>query len=152
VLPTLRREHGDILHLALDLRYSSSSPENSCVILSDAKIRDIPKETLWGEFLGTTAFPTVIVSQLRADSISIDQLLPSLFLVNGSATVIVNMLPVSRKAKKFWGEIFYTTLLSGKSTGSAYRQALLEMIRNREYAAPYMWAPFLLWGKQATPR
>jgi CHAT domain-containing protein len=152
LLTTLRREHGDVLHLALDLRYSTHSPENSCVILSDAKVRGIPKETLWGELQGTTPFPTVIVSHLRADSINIDQLLPSLFLVNGSSTVIVNALPLSRKAKKFFGEIFYTTLLAGKSTESAYRQALLEMIRNKEYASPYMWAPFLLWEKQASTR
>jgi CHAT domain-containing protein len=152
LLTTLRREHGDVLHLALDLRYSTHSPENSCVILSDVKVRGIPKETLLGEFLGTTVFPTVIISHLRADSINIDQLLPSLFLVNGSSTVIVNTLPMSRKAKKFFGEIFYTTLLAGKTTESAYRQALLEMIRNKEYAAPYMWAPFLLWGKQVSTR
>jgi hypothetical protein len=103
---------------------------------------------LWGNILTTNPFPTVIVSHLRSDSISLDKLLPALFLMNGSSAVMVNFRPASRKAKKYFGEILYTSMLAGKSSEVAYREALLEMIRNKEYAAPYMWAAFSLWGKE----
>ncbi|HCV42932.1 MAG TPA: hypothetical protein DGH68_05575, partial [Bacteroidetes bacterium] len=66
---------------------------------------------------------------------------------NGSSSVIVNNYPSSRKAKKMFGEIFYTTLLAGRTTEDAYRQALLDMIKNKEYAAVYVWSPFSLWGR-----
>jgi hypothetical protein len=59
----------------------------------------------------------------------------------------MNSLPASRKAKKYFGEIFYTTLLAGKPVESAYRQALIEMLRNKEFAGQNLWAPFSLWGK-----
>ncbi|HCV42933.1 MAG TPA: hypothetical protein DGH68_05580, partial [Bacteroidetes bacterium] len=59
---TLQREHGDLLHLALDLRYSARSPGNACVLLSDPKARDLTKEMRWGELLTTPAFPTTVIS------------------------------------------------------------------------------------------
>lgn len=145
-LPALRRENGDVLHLALDLRFSARSPENANVPLSDG-VTPTTREILWGDFLTTPAFQTVIVSNLRADSTSLDCLLPTIFLENGSSSVILNMYPTSRKAKKFFGEIFYTTLLAGKSSEEAYRQVMLEMIKNKDYASPSNWAPFLRWGK-----
>ena len=144
---TLQREHGDVLHLAVDMRYSTRSPENAYIILSDAKTRGIAKDALWGDLLKIAPFPAVVLSHLHADSISIDQLLPSLFLINGSSTVIANTLPASRKSKKFFGEIFYTALLAGNTAESAFRQAMLEMIKNKEYASPFVWGPFSLWGK-----
>jgi CHAT domain-containing protein len=146
-LATLQRERGDVLHLAVDLHFSGRAPGNANVVLSDGKTRSGTREALWEEIPTTTAFPTVVVSHLRADSIGIDRLLPALFLANGSSSVIVNMHPASRKAKKYFGEIFYTALLAGKSPESAYREALLEMIKNKEYATPHDWAPFSLWGK-----
>ena len=147
-IPSLRREHGDVLHLALDLRFSPDSPGNSITFLSDGISPGTTREILWSDFLSTPAFQTVIVSNLRADSTSLDTFLPAIFLVNGSSSVILNMQPASRKAKKFFGEIFYTTLLAGKSSGEGYRQAMLEMINNKDYASPYNWAPFLRWGKE----
>ncbi len=147
-LPTLRREHGDVLHLAVDLRFSAGAPGNANVLLSDGATPGTIREVLWGDFLATPAFQTVIVSNLRADSTQLDGLLPSIFLLNGSSSVILTMYPTSRKAKKLFGEIFYTTLLAGKSSEEGYRQAMLEMIKNKDYASPSNWAPFLRWGKE----
>lgn len=144
-LATWQREHGDVLQLALDLQYSARSPGNACALLSDSKTRGVVKERSWGDFLTTPPFPTTIISHLSADSVRLDPLLPSLFLINGSSTVIVNTFPATRKAKKFFGELFYTGLLGGMSAETAFRQAQVEMIRNRDYAAPYFWAPFTLW-------
>jgi hypothetical protein len=147
-LPSLRREHGDVLHLALDLRFSAEAPGNSITLLSDGVTPGTTRDVLWSDFLSTPAFQTVIVSNLRADSTHPDSFLPAIFLVNGSSSVILNMRPASRKAKKFFGEIFYTTLLAGKSSEEGYRQAMLEMIKNKDYASPFNWGPFLRWGME----
>jgi tetratricopeptide (TPR) repeat protein len=147
-LPTLMRESGHVLHMAADFRYSRMYPGNASVMLADPRIRDIAKEYSWGEFLGTSAFATVVLSHLKADTVAIDELLPSLFLMNGSSTVMANPLPASRKAKKVFGELFYTALLAGQSADEAYRQAILAMIRDKELTAPLGWVPFALWRVQ----
>ncbi|MEK9137558.1 MAG: CHAT domain-containing protein, partial [Bacteroidota bacterium] len=139
-LATLQREHADVLHLALDLHQQKGTPENAYVLLSDGKMPGTIKKILWGELFTIPPSPSVIVSHLHADRITADGLLPAVFLVNGSSSVIMNMLPVSRKAKKMFGELFYTALLAGKSTESALRQAQLEMIKSQDFNAPHMWA------------
>ena len=146
-LSTLQQEHGDLLHLALDLRFSTRSPGNASVLLSDGVMHETMRQLSWGEFLSTSPFPAVVISNLRADSAITDQLLPAIFLANGSSWVILNSHPISRKAKKFFGELFYTTLLTGKPVNVAYRQALLDMIRSKDYATADNWAPFALWGR-----
>jgi tetratricopeptide (TPR) repeat protein len=146
-LSTLQHERGDLLHLALDLRFSPTKPGNANVLLSDGIMRGTTRQISWGEFLSTAPFPAVVISNLHADSTSSSQLLPQIFLANGSSSVILNSLPISRKAKKYFGEMFYTTLLAGKPVNAAYRQALLEMIKSKDYSSPENWAPFGLWGK-----
>jgi CHAT domain-containing protein len=72
---------------------------------------------------------------------------PYLFLANGTQEIVFTSTVPSRKAKKFFGEIFYTTLLTGADVRAAYRKAQLEMIRTADYASPFTWAPFFLWGR-----
>ena len=144
---TWQREHGDVLHLALDFQYSPRSPGNATVILSDAKSRGVEKEKSWGDLLTTPPFPLTIISHLSADSVALDNLLPALFLINGSSTVVCNTAPASRKAKKFFGELFYTGLLAGKSVEAAFRDAQVGMIKDGEYEEPYWWAPFTMWDE-----
>jgi CHAT domain len=144
----LQREHGDLLHLALDLRFSEQNPGNATVLLSDGVMHETTRRVNWGELLSISPFPAIVVSNLNADSTTTDQLLPSIFLANGSSSILLNSLPISRRAKKFFGEMFYTTLLTGKPANIAYRQALIEMIRSKDYPSADNWAPFALWGKQ----
>ena len=65
--------------------------------------------------------------------------------MNGSADVIINSYVPLRKTKKYFNELFYTGVIAGKTVEEAYRNVLLEMIKDKEYAAPYTWAPFFLW-------
>jgi CHAT domain-containing protein len=67
--------------------------------------------------------------------------------MNGTSSVVLNAFAPSRKAKKQFGEQFYTAFLAGQPGQAAFRQAQLEMLRNPDYASPYLWGSLCLWGK-----
>jgi CHAT domain-containing protein len=145
-LSVLQKERANVLHLAAEFRFSDHEPRNSFLVLSDGKSYNTVTQVPLGDLFSTSPFSTTIVSNL-ADRSAFHPAQPLVFLVNGSSVIIVNAFPALRKAKKFFGEIFYTTLLAGNASDSAFRRAQLEMISNPEYASPHCWAPFFLWGK-----
>lgn len=146
-LATLQRERGDVLHLAARVDFDGQAPSSTGIILSDGKSFETYRQVLWGEMFSTHPFSTVLLSDLQRDRSTVDPREPHALLMNGSSTVILSVYPPARKTRKFFGELFYTALLSGSTPQAAYRTALTEMIKNPEYAPPHIWAPYLLWGK-----
>ncbi|MCZ6775500.1 MAG: CHAT domain-containing protein, partial [Ignavibacteria bacterium] len=146
-LGTLQKERGEVLHLAAEFQFDERRPGNSYVMLSDGKFINTTEEVQWGNLLSLPPFPTVIVSELQDQRSNILAAKPFMFLMNGSSSVILNAYPPLRKTKKFFGEIFYTSLLAGRTPQAAFRQSQLDMINNPEYSSPHHWAPFFLWGK-----
>ncbi|MBI4534979.1 MAG: CHAT domain-containing protein [Ignavibacteriae bacterium] len=145
-LTTLQTERGDVLHCAAAFHFNERAPANSYLVLSDEKSIDTRTELRWGELFSIPPFSTVIISNLAGES-AMHPAQPMIFLTNGSADVILTAYPPARKTKKFFGEVFYTTLLSGGSTQNAYREALLRMIKEPEYSSPHHWASLFHWGK-----
>lgn len=144
---TLLRARADVVHLALPFVPSNVTPANASAAFSDGKALDTWKPVPWERFALLPPFPTVIVSDLGAGGATVRPEFPLLLLANGTPTVVVQSYPPSRKTKKFFGEIFYTATLSGLAPRAAARQTQLEMLRTPEYAAPSIWAPFMVWGK-----
>ena len=146
-LSTLQKENEDLLHLALRIRFNDARPGNSCLVLSDGESAETMKRVPLGEMLSLPPVPAVVISDLDERRQGIRPAEPYLFMANGTQEVIFTSTVPSRKAKKFFGEIFYTALLAGSDVRGAYRKAQLEMIRTADYAAPFTWAPFFLWGR-----
>ena len=146
-LATLQKEQEDLLHLAVRFRFNDPRPGNSYVVLSDGESAETTRHVPLGELLSLPRIPAVVVSDLAPERLGVRPAEPYLFLANGTQEVVFTSTVPSRIAKKFFGEIFYTTLLTGADVRSAYRKAQLEMIRTGEYAAPFRWAPFFLWGR-----
>jgi CHAT domain-containing protein len=146
-LTSLQNEHGDVLHLAAEVRCNRIVPSSSSIVLSDGKSANTSKKVLFGELFSLPPFPTIILSDLGSQCTGVESSVPLILLMNGSSAVIMNAYPPVRKSKKFFGEIFYTALLSGATPQAAFRQTQLEMIKNPEYSSPYLWAPFALWGR-----
>jgi CHAT domain-containing protein len=146
-LATLQKESEDLLHLSLRIQFNDARPGNSFVLLSDGESSETMKRVPLGELLSLPPIPAVVVSDLNAQRLGIRPSEPYLFLANGTQEVVFTSMVPSRKAKKFFGEIFYTTLLSGADVRAAYRKAQLEMIRTADYASPFTWAPFFLWRR-----
>jgi len=146
-LATLRSERGDVMHLAAEVRYSDATPWTAGMILSDGKSLTSRTTVLLGECTAFPASPAVIVSNLSAGQASAHTVLAPLLLINGSRSVIMNAYTPSRKAKKVFGEVFYTSLLGGANAQDAFRKVQSEMIRNPEFSSPLVWGTFFLWGR-----
>jgi tetratricopeptide (TPR) repeat protein len=145
-LATLQREHADLLHIAAEFRWDNRDPANSSVILPDSRSPEMARSILQEELLGLPPFPVVVLSNLSPKYSSIHPAEPYLFLANGGRTVIMDGFPPERKTKKYFGEVFYTALLSGKLPCEAFHQAQLDMIRNPDYRSMHTWGAFFLWG------
>jgi CHAT domain-containing protein len=146
-LATLQKERGDVLHLAARFSFNEDRPGNSFLLLSDGKSADPARRVPLGDLLSLPPWPTVVVSDLDGQRLGIHPSEPYLFLANGTQQVIFNSRVPSRKTKKMFGELFYTSLLGGASVRAAYHQAQLDMIRNPAFAGPYQWGWFILWGR-----
>jgi CHAT domain-containing protein len=146
-LAALQKEHGDVLHLAAEFHFDGRIDQNSYFVLSDGKSLETTRRILLGDVCTLQPFSTTIVSDLGERRTGIHKIQPTMFLLNGSASVIVSPYPPLRKTKKYFGEIFYTSLLGGNTSQQAFRQTQIAMIKNPDYASPHVWAPFFLWGK-----
>jgi tetratricopeptide (TPR) repeat protein len=146
-LQALQKEEADVLHLSAPFTVGQRHPENSYLLLSDGKSFATSSEVPLGDLLSLPAFPTFVVSNLSAGGTAHHVCIPYLLLAGGSQTAIVSGYVPSRKAKKYFGELFYTSLLAGNSSTTAFRQVQAGMIKNPEYSSPYLWGVFFLWGK-----
>jgi tetratricopeptide (TPR) repeat protein len=146
-LQTLQEEKGDVLHLAIPFTVRQRHPGNSYLLLSDGKSFSTSTEVPLGDLFSLPAFPTLVVSNLSRGGTAHHVCIPYLLLAGGSRAVIVNGFIPSRKAKKYFGELFYTSLLAGNTSTTAFRQVQVGMIKNPEYSSPHLWGVFFLWGK-----
>lgn len=146
-LDALQHERADLLHIAVPLTVYAAQPGNSFLVLSDGKSATTTHEVLLGELLALPRYPSVVISNLTPGSTVLHAGVPYLFLAGGSsATVMTGYVPW-RTAKKYFSEVFYTTLLAGVPVEAAFRKVQTEMIRTPEYSSPLVWAPYFLWGK-----
>ena len=146
-LETLRKEQGALLHLAAVFSFGEQAQGNAYVLLSDGKGINSTRRILLGELCTLPPAATVIISDLGKAGPRVEPVQALLFLMNGSETVIVNGFATTRKAKKYFGEMFYTARLAGQTSQAAFRQAQLAMIKNPEYSSPFHWGGFFLWGQ-----
>jgi len=145
-LHSLLTARGDLLHLALDVRVTDGQVQNPRIVLADGKMPGLSVREGIGCLTGVSPFVGVVVSDLRT-GISFNQtIVPLLLLSNGTRTVVMNGFVPTRKAKRFFGEMFYTELLAGRPPREAAHRAVLAMLRNREYASPSIWGAFVVWG------
>lgn len=145
-LGTLQQEHADVLHLSAVFRWDGRCGDNSYVVLPDSRSPEMARSILQEEILALPPFPAVVLSNLAPAYASIHPAEPYLFLANGTRTVIMDGYPPLRKTKKYFGEVFYTALLSGASPCEAYHAVQLEMIKNPDYRSMHTWGAFFLWG------
>ena len=146
-LATLRSIRTDLLHLAVEVHFTSHRPLTGVMTLGDGISLDgtmpVPIEAIFS----IPPVPAVVVSNISSRLPTADRALAAAFLANGSASVVLNAAPLTRKAKKVFGENFYTALQTGSSVPAALRTAQDVMARSRELSAPNFWAPLMVWGE-----
>jgi tetratricopeptide (TPR) repeat protein len=146
-LATMQTERGDLIHLAVQFHFNDARPWNSYVVLADGRTVDLQRNVPLADLLTIYPFPTVVVSDLDPGRSGIRPAEPYLFLAGGTQEVIFTAEPLSRKTKKYFGEVFYTALLTGVNSRVAYKKAQLDMINSKDFGSPAAWAPFILWGE-----
>jgi tetratricopeptide (TPR) repeat protein len=144
---SLQNEKGDVVHLAVEARYADQAPWNAGLVLSDGKSFTSRTTVPLSNLLLLPRFPVVVLSNLAADQPQTSAAVAPLLLSSGARMVVCNTYTPSRKLKKYFGEVFYTALLSGATPQQAFRKAQQDMMRNPEFSSPLVWSPFFLWGR-----
>ena len=67
-------------------------------------------------------------------------------LYAGAAAVMASLWPVDDAAAQYMASAFYHHWQSGTPLLAAYRQALQQLRAEPQFANPYYWAPFVLFG------
>ena len=146
-LVTLQRENEDLLHLAVRIRFNDQRPGNSYTVLADSESPEILRHVMLGDLLSIATPRAVVVSDLDDARVAVRPAEPYLFFAGGAQDVVFTAWVPTRKAKKYFGELFYTALLAGADVPGAYRKAELGMINAGEYSSPAVWGPFTLWER-----
>jgi CHAT domain-containing protein len=143
---TLEREHADLLHLALVFRYNPAAPGNTAAVFSDGRSADLTTRISLGRFSSLSGYRTVVVSDLWPGKEGASSVIAPSLLSGGATAVVVTAYTPSRKAKKVFSESFYTALLGGADVQTALRSVYNEMIGDPEFASPFVWGTYALWG------
>jgi len=69
------------------------------------------------------------------------------FMFAGTPTVVSSLWPVADDSTRELMERFYTNMKTGQDKAEAMRQAQLSLAADHpDWASPYFWAPFEVWG------
>ncbi len=145
-LDTVRHVRTDVLHIAAEVRFGRRQQFlQGYLVLSDGITLTGQRRVPLSSLFGLPSNTCVILSNLAGGTPSMHAGVPYALLVNGSSMVVTTAFLPLRGAKKIFGEYFYTTVQSGGSGEVAFRKAQLEMISRKEWSAPHLWAPLMLW-------
>lgn len=137
----------DVLHIAAEFSLSTKIPENSVMVISDGQQPPASREIPMGELFIVQPPQALIFSNISETPGGMWRYAPLAFLANGSQTVIATMWQGERKTKKYFGEVFYTTLQSGMFINQAYYQAMVALAKGGEYSQVQRWGLYYLFGR-----
>ena len=137
----------DILHIAADYLFDRDVPDNSSMLLSDGATPDGLRQVSLGEILALRAPQTLIFSNISPVPGGLARYAPLAFLANGSQTVITTMWQGERRVKRYFGEVFYTSVMAGVPSAEAYDKAMIALARKDEFSALYRWGLYYRFGR-----
>jgi tetratricopeptide (TPR) repeat protein len=137
----------DLLHINAEVSLDYRLPVRSSITLADGTITDRLRQVSIGELSQLPACQVALLSNVSATPGMLARYIPNLMLVNGSRAVIATMWRGDRKAKRYFGEVFYTNLTAGLPVNDAYRLAILSLLKRNEYSLPHRWGLYYRFGK-----
>ncbi len=137
----------DLLHFAAEFVLNTTRPWKSVLTLSDGHSPDGRRDVPLGEALEIPPPQALFFSNISPTQGGFFRYAPVAFLAAGTPEVIATMWQGERKAKKYFGEIFYTSLQSGMPADQAYDGATVVLSKSPDYSRPHRWGLFYLFGK-----
>ncbi len=137
----------DVLHCAAEFSLDRNVPDNSTIILSDGVRTDAISKVPIGSMAGIPMPQALVFSNVGNRPGQLYRYVPALFLALGTRTVVATMWQGDRRAKKLFGEQFYTALLAGRTATEAYALAIREMSRNPDADHVQRWGLYYQYGR-----
>jgi tetratricopeptide (TPR) repeat protein len=146
-LARLARMGADIVHVSADVALDADVPDRSVLTLSEGPPAYGLARVPLVELAGVPPAPTLLVSDIAAAPGGLCRYAPALFLANGNRTVLLGMWRGDRRAKRYFGEVFYTNVSAGLATGESFRMALLAMLKKGEFTPEERWGLYFQYGR-----
>lgn len=143
----LAREQYQLLALAVEFHIDPSVPQRSSFFASDGKRVNAYLPYQIGSLTRIPIPQSVVISDVSERAGQLRRYVPALFLANGSSSVITTMWRGDRKAKKYFGEIFYTASFTGSPGEEAYHKAMNALASSKEFAGVHRWGLYFRFGK-----
>ncbi|HNH82775.1 MAG TPA: CHAT domain-containing protein, partial [Acidobacteriota bacterium] len=136
----LDTERPELSSLVLSLVTEQGQPEDGFL-----RAIDLYNLNLNAELVTLSACETGLGKDIRGEGLVG---LTQGFFYAGAKRVTVSLWSVSDKATADLMTRFYTKMLRAKMTpAAALRAAQLELLRGKQWSAPYFWAPFVIQGE-----
>ena len=128
--------------------HAAASPDGVGLVLGDSSVMDVAR-------VGVSQFPRLKLAVLSAcnsangaGDVFDDRNSLARFLVGAGVTeVVATRWMVNSRAAAALMPVFYTQLLSGKEVSSALQDAKHQLRGKKEFAHPFYWASFSVFGK-----
>src|ERR1051325_72196 len=137
----------DVIHISAEFQLDRAVPENSKLLLADGITPFGVRGASLGELLAVPKPQALVLSIISNRPGAFSRYAPLIFLANGTRTIVASEWQVDRKAKKFFGEGFYTALLGGVSMGDAYRHAIEALLKQGEFSLLQRWGAYYRFGR-----
>jgi CHAT domain-containing protein/tetratricopeptide (TPR) repeat protein len=138
--------NNDIIHLSCHGYFDNLDPLSSGILLHDKEVltaREIFNLRINAELVTLSACETGRNERRPGDELIG---LTRAFLYAGAPSVVVSLWSVNANSTQELMFEFYRLLRSGKDKARALQGAQIEIMKQKEYALPYFWAPFVLVG------
>ncbi|MDI6767188.1 MAG: CHAT domain-containing protein [Bacteroidota bacterium] len=147
IIKNLKNGSYDLLHFAVQFTLDVDVPNNSGFIFSDGRTAYGMNEVQLGDVFQIKTHQALVVSNITPTAGEFYRYAPLAFLSMGTPTIIATMWQGDRKAKRYFGEVFYTSLKNGIPTSQAYHNAVNALIKKEEYSRQHRWGLFYRFGK-----
>jgi tetratricopeptide (TPR) repeat protein len=146
-ISNINKTDNDILHLSVDIQGADPELQSFSMILAgDSPPHDNQNITSI-DILQIKPAQICLIVDLSDTPGRYFREIPLTFLANSSLTVVQTVWSIDRRTKKYFNEMFYTSLKNGVVITELYRSAVIAMINNPEYRDTRKWGCYFRFGK-----
>ncbi|MBI2430254.1 MAG: CHAT domain-containing protein [Ignavibacteriales bacterium] len=143
-LEKLESATGELLHIAS--LFDSTPDGEQSIILSDGGSSVMGTNVPISKFTALTPFPFVYLADINAKTNSITKDHSVMWLMNGTQSLVVNELPITPRLSRAFNEEIYSTYSSTFSPYTAYRQAMIQLSKQKEFSDGMSFAAYFYYG------